>query len=584
MNEYINQFKQMISDLGMNKLLIIGGVLIALIIIYFIYRSLRLRSYRKQIVVIENDMNGIKSLPLQYRLGRVQSISKNMPEYADLYDEYAKEFERISDFQKNELAVLVNEVDEQLFYGKLRRAPKKMKQLNQMLETYTNDSKDLLKKVEEITEIENVQRVQIIRIKEKYRQTIDDFETIRLKVGDYVPRLNDIFNDIDHSFVELEDLMNNQKFEEAKDFTDEVENRIDWINDNLIELPNYVTVVRQYVPKRITYIEELIESMSEEHYSLEQLHVQDRLNDMKARLDQFVDRIKNIDIETISDDMHVLVDDIDHLTNDLEEEKKAYDTFQAKWSDCYEYITGIYSQYKQALVDFNRIQELYKLDDIHIEIDEQYEEFDSLLKESYELEEEIKGKNFSYLNMIQHIDSLKERMVVHQNYLNDFFTVGDSLYMQEQRAIDELENINIVLLEIKSEIKNKHLPMINESYKDYIQDSYDKAAQIQAYRQNRPVELSELSQKVDEARDVIYKLYDNVHNLIVTAEMVEEAIVYGNRYRSTFLEVNTELTKAEVLFRNGEYTKALSTAVDIIEKIKPGAYEELIKKSSQKSS
>jgi len=152
--------------------------------------------------------------------------------------------------------------------------------------------------------------------------------------------------------------------------------------------------------------------------------------------------------------------------------------------------------------------------------------------------------------------------------------------LQEQRAINELENINIVLLEIKSEIKNRHLPMINESYKDYIQDSYDKAAQIQAFRQSRPVELTELSQKVDDARDIIYKLYDNVHNLIVTAEMVEEAIVYGNRYRSTFMEVNTELTKAEVLFRNGEYTKALSTAVDIIEKIKPGSYEELIKKST----
>jgi len=39
---------------------------------------------------------------------------------------------------------------------------------------------------------------------------------------------------------------------------------------------------------------------------------------------------------------------------------------------------------------------------------------------------------------------------------------------------------------------------------------------------------------VDIARDIIYKLYDNIHNLIVTADMVEEAIVFGNRYRSSF--------------------------------------------------
>ena len=36
---------------------------------------------------------------------------------------------------------------------------------------------------------------------------------------------------------------------------------------------------------------------------------------------------------------------------------------------------------------------------------------------------------------------------------------------------------------------------------------------------------------------------------------------------ANYLGLNTELTKAEVLFRNGEYTKALTIAVDIIETI-----------------
>jgi septation ring formation regulator EzrA len=36
-----------------------------------------------------------------------------------------------------------------------------------------------------------------------------------------------------------------------------------------------------------------------------------------------------------------------------------------------------------------------------------------------------------------------------------------------------------------------------------------------------------------------------------------------------------------VLFRNGEYTKALATAVDIIEKIEPGSYEKMIKKQEE---
>ncbi len=579
----MDEIKKIIEQIGTRNLIFIGIGLVALIVIYVIYRALRLKVYRKQIVEVENQMNATKSLPLQYRLGRVHSISKNMPDVLELYEEYSQEFEKITDYQKNELAVLVNEVDEQLFYGKLRKVSKKMKTLNEMLDIYEHDSQELLSKIEKITEIENVQRIEIIRVKEKYRLTIDHFESIRFKVEDFVPDIIHVFNEIDDSFVKLESYMNNQKFEEAKQFTQEIEDKVDWVDRQLEDLPSFIAVVRQYIPKKITHIEELIDNMSEEQFSLNQLDVDNRLNMMKTTLQESIQHIKKLELENMGEVLQNLADAIDALIQDLESEKKSFDEFKEKWDESYTLITDIYDQYKQVMIDYNRIRNLYVINEVDIVIDEKYQEFDTILRESYDLEEEMKKGDFSYSQMIGKVVALKEKAAVHQDYLNDFFALRDHLYLQEQRAIDELENINIVLLEIKSEIKNKHLPMINESYKDYIQDSYDKAAQIQAYRMNRPVELSELSKRVDGARDVIYKLYDNVHNLIVTAEMVEEAIVFGNRYRSTFLEVNTELTKAEVLFRNGEYTKALSTAVDIIEKIQPGSYEELIKKSTEKS-
>ena len=136
--------------------------------------------------------------------------------------QYAQEFERICEYQKNELGILVNEVDEQLFYGKLRKVSKKMKQLDEMLIVYEKDSQELLEKIEKITEIENVQRIEIIRVKEMYRETIDHFESIRFKVEEFVPNLLDIFNEIDDSFVKLEGMMNNQLFEDAKEFTKDI--------------------------------------------------------------------------------------------------------------------------------------------------------------------------------------------------------------------------------------------------------------------------------------------------------------------------------------------------------------------------
>ena len=246
-------------------------------------------------------------------------------------------------------------------------------------------------------------------------------------------------------------------------------------------------------------------------------------------------------------------------------------------------VNKIESGLLEAKESIHELEKNYILDDYTITIEDDYNQFQSIVDDLAEITKIIETKDFSYIEMIDDFSRIVEQSKPYNDSLIKHIELAETLRIQEKRALDELDNINIVLLEIKSEIRNKHLPMISESYQDYIDDSYQKADSILNFIRKRPIDLKSLSLQVDAARDVIYKLYDNVHNLIVTAEMVEDAIVFGNRYRSSFLEVNTELTKAELLYRNGEYTKALSTAVDIIEKIKPDSYEMLVNKKSPKA-
>ena len=58
--------------------------------------------------------------------------------------------------------------------------------------------------------------------------------------------------------------------------------------------------------------------------------------------------------------------------------------------------------------------------------------------------------------------------------------------------------------------------------------------------------------------------------------MVENAIVFGNKYRSTFPEIDRELSKAEFQYLNGEYTKALKTAISCMETLFPENADEKI--------
>jgi septation ring formation regulator len=72
-----------------------------------------------------------------------------------------------------------------------------------------------------------------------------------------------------------------------------------------------------------------------------------------------------------------------------------------------------------------------------------------------------------------------------------------------------------------------------------------------------------------------------VNNLVGTVEMIENAIVYGNKYRSLDPELDTQLTRAELLYRNGDYTQGIKVAIAAIEAVQPKHFEGLIKENAK---
>ena len=571
----------LLAKFGSQTVIIVCICILLVIFVTIVYRMFKLKVYRKEIIELENQMNAVKSLPIQYRLGRVKGIGKNMPEVLEKYNLYVKEFDDLNSFQTNDIVPLINEIDEQLYYRKLAGAKSKSYKLKEEISNYETKSQDLLKRIEVITEVENEQRLEIIKIKEKYRAASDNFANVRFKIEDFVPSIPGIFNEIDERFVVLEEMMNNQRFDEAKTYAGKIEKDVDILTANLRDLPTYISIVRKYIPKRLEEIYAIIEEMKEKDFSIEKLSAASRYNQIGDALEQTIQNIKDLKLENVGASIEKMTEDLNDLTSDLEKEQTAFHQYEEARNNCYRHIERLDDGLKKTVSSLAELQENYLLADYKITIAGEYNKFKPIVDDLARLTEIIESKNFSYSALIDEFNDLITRCQPFDDALIKYNELESSLRLEEKRALDELDNINIVLLEIKSEIKNKHLPMISESYKDYIDDSYQKADEIMKFIRHRPIDLKRLSEQVDAARDVIYKLYDNVHNLIVTAEMVEEAIIYGNRYRSSFLEVNTELTKAELLFRNGEYTKALSTAVDIIEKIDPGSYEMLINKNTK---
>ena len=75
---------------------------------------------------------------------------------------------------------------------------------------------------------------------------------------------------------------------------------------------------------------------------------------------------------------------------------------------------------------------------------------------------------------------------------------------------------------------------------------------------------------------MVLKLYTLSNELTKTAMMAEMTIVYGNRYRSSYKEIDMGLRKAESEFRKGEYRLSLETSLNTLNQVEPGIHKKLM--------
>ena len=92
-----------------------------------------------------------------------------------------------------------------------------------------------------------------------------------------------------------------------------------------------------------------------------------------------------------------------------------------------------------------------------------------------------------------------------------------------------------------------------------------------------PIVIETLNLRVDTARDLVLKLYRTTTDMVKTAQLAEMAIVYGNRYRSSKLDLNRKLENAEMLYHKGNYKEALDVSLSAIELVDKDIREKLLK-------
>ena len=151
-----------------------------------------------------------------------------------------------------------------------------------------------------------------------------------------------------------------------------------------------------------------------------------------------------------------------------------------------------------------------------------------------------------------------------------------NMYEDEVRAREQLTEIQDFLKICKHEIRNYKLPVISDHYFVQLKEANEAINEVIKELNKKPIVIKTLNTRVDTARDLVLKLYNTTMDMLKNAFLAERAIVYSNRYRSKFNDVDRALNDAEKAFNVGNYKEALDISIKASSVIDENIYRKLM--------
>ena len=514
---------------------------ILIIITIVIIKSNQNKKYKKEIEELDIEKNSLLGVPVLSEITKVKELVKtdNLKEKMEDWD---NTFKLIRDEAIPSITDSISDADFLIDRKEYKQAIRKMANIEMELRVLKKKTDKLLEEVQLITKSEERNRTLITKLKIVYREQQNKFERTKKEFGVITASMEEEFSRIDKLFAEFERAMDNNDYVSVEKKIVLLDDKIKRMDKLLADVPTIVLMATVVMPNKIEDTIIYYNRMRRDGYPLDYLNVEYNIIELKTFVDYF-----------------------NSLYNDFDKEKECKDLFKQNIKELGYRIDNINKVVRDIYLQIDDIKYNYNLSN------EDINKF-SLLNKSLEkinkdykiLVDQGKMKTFAYSKLVDELDGLSLKLSRLQDDLDYQLRSITSMKDDETRAREQLNTIEDLLKKSKYRLKDYKIPVIPSSYYIELTEAQDAIREIVKELDKKPIVIKILNIRVDTARDLVFKIYNKTNDMIKIVDMAEKMIVYGNRYRSSYEEIDIALTKAEELFRRGKYKESLDLSTKSI--------------------
>ncbi len=550
-------------------------IVIIVVVLNLINKKER-QKYKDEITTLERDKNLIVGASILSELNKVGALINN-DIMQKKYDNWCLRLKEIKEIEVPKITDALVEIEEAFQDKDYQSLKTKIAALELEIAYVKTKSNFLLDEVKEITLSEEKNRETITKLKADYRMILTKYNSNKEEYNEVEKPLMLQFENVDKLFGAFEAAMDNNEYTEVGKIVKAIDDTVGNLKVVIEEAPSIIIMGKKLIPAKILDIDKISNKMIKEGYNLDYLNISYNVTEAEKKINDVFGRLNVLNLEDSVFELKTILDYFDSLYYNFDKERLSKRTFEDLQRSILIKTTKLNNisnelnkkvddlRYSYDLVD----EDIKILDDIANEIDEIKDDYNRII-------EMHRRGNCAFSRLAKEMELLNNSLAKTEEKLDQTLRSLSSLKEDEKRAREQLDEIKRILGQAKNNIKEYKLPITPKNFYVELSEASGAITEMIKELDKRPISIKTLNTRVDTARDLTLKVYNTTKETIKTAKMAEMAIVYGNRYRAIYKDVEVGLIKAENAFYKGNFKNSLENAINAINVVEPGIHKRLI--------
>ena len=550
-------------------------IVLILVVLNLINKKER-NKYKEEIASLERDKNLIVGASILSELNKVGALINNdvMQKKYDNWQARLKEIKEVEIPKITDGLIDIENAFEDKDYKSLKP---KIAALELEIAYVKTKSNFLLDEIKEITLSEEKNRETITKLKSEYRQILTKYHNNKNDYSEVETPIELQFENVDKLFSAFEVAMEKNEYTEVGKIVKAIDDTIGNLKVVVEEAPSIIIMGKKLIPDKIEDIKKITIKMEKEGYNLDYLNIDYNITESEKKISDVFQRLNVLNLEDSVFELKTILDYFDSLYHNFDKERLSKRIFE----DYQRSILIKATKLEKISNDLNR-----KIDDLKYSYDlsdEDVSVLDVIHEEIVQIKDDYnriidmhRRRVFAFSRLSKEMEILNSKMLKTEEKLEQTLRSLGSLKEDEKRAREQLDEIKHILNQAKNNIRSYKLPVTPKNFYVELGEAAGAISDMIGELDKRPISIKTLNTRVDTARDLTLKVYNTTKEAVKTAKMAEAAIVYGNRYRAMYKDVELGLIKAENAFYKGNFKISLENAINAINIVEPGIHKKLL--------